>query len=104
VPLICHWAPSCTQSVPDDGARDDLRIDDEVKLFFLTSIALHDTAVASWDAKYHYDYIRPITAIRALGDVRLQAWQPRHLPVAFAYSAPAFATACSCAECGLMSL
>jgi hypothetical protein len=71
------------------SARDDLRIDDEVKLFFLTSTALHDTAVAVWDAKYQYDYIRPITAIRALGDVRLQAWQPRHLPVAFAYSAPA---------------
>jgi hypothetical protein len=71
------------------SARDDLRIDDEVKLFFLTSMALHDTAVAVWDAKYQYDYIRPITVVRALGDIRLQAWQPRHLPVAFAYSAPA---------------
>jgi hypothetical protein len=71
------------------SARDDMRIDDEVKLFFLTSVALHDTAVAVWETKYHYDYIRPITAIRALGDVRLLAWRPRHLPVAFAYSAPA---------------
>ena len=71
------------------SARDDLRIDDEVKLFFLVSIALHDTAIAVWEAKYHYDYVRPITAIQALGNVRLQAWQPPQLPVAFAYSAPA---------------
>ena len=71
------------------SARDDLRIDDEIKLFFLVSIALHDTAIAVWDAKYHYDYLRPITAIQALGSVRVRAWQPRRLPVAFAYSAPA---------------
>jgi PAP2 superfamily len=66
-----------------------LRLDYEVKLFLLVSIALHDTAVAVWDAKYYYDYLRPITVIRSLGDVRIAAWQPPQLPTAFAYSAPA---------------
>jgi PAP2 superfamily len=66
-----------------------LRLDEEVKLFFLVSIALHDAAIAVWDAKYHYDYVRPISAIRSLGDVRVAAWQPPQLPTAFAYSAPA---------------
>jgi PAP2 superfamily len=71
------------------SARDDLRLDEEVKLFFLVSIALHDAAIAVWDAKYHYDYVRPITAMRSLGDTRMAAWRSPELPTAFAYSAPA---------------
>jgi membrane-associated phospholipid phosphatase len=67
---------------------DDLRIDDDVKLFFVVSNAIFDASIATWESKYAYDYVRPITAIRALGDTPIKAWRPRSLPVAFAYSAP----------------
>jgi membrane-associated phospholipid phosphatase len=67
---------------------DDLRLDDDVKLFFVVSNAILDASIATWESKYVYDYVRPITAIRALGDTSIKAWRPRPLPTAFAYSAP----------------
>jgi hypothetical protein len=66
----------------------DLRIDEEVKLFFVVSSALLDASIATWDAKYTYDYVRPITAIRSLGDVSIKAWRPSSLPAVLAYSTP----------------
>lgn len=41
---------------------DDLQWD--CKLYFALNGANHDAAVAAWGAKGHYDYIRPISAIR----------------------------------------
>ena len=35
------------------------------RLFALLNVAMSDAYVAGWDAKYHYDFWRPITAIRA---------------------------------------
>jgi membrane-associated phospholipid phosphatase len=67
---------------------NDLRLDDDVKLFFVVSNAILDASIATWDAKYVYDYVRPITAIRALGDRLINAWRPRSL-VVLAYSTPA---------------
>ena len=67
---------------------NDLRLDDDVKLFFVASNAIFDASIASWDAKYGYDYVRPITVIRALGDAPITAWRPRSLAV-LAYSTPA---------------
>ena len=40
---------------------------DNARLFALLNIALADAAIVSWDAKYAYNYWRPITAIH-LGD------------------------------------
>jgi hypothetical protein len=34
------------------------------RLFALLNIALADAGIASWDAKYEYDFVRPVTAIR----------------------------------------
>jgi membrane-associated phospholipid phosphatase len=68
---------------------NDLRLDDDVKLFFVASNAIRDASIATWDAKYAYDYVRPITAIRALGDKLIDAWHPRSLSLALAYSTPA---------------
>ncbi|HUH83879.1 MAG TPA: vanadium-dependent haloperoxidase [Stellaceae bacterium] len=67
----------------------DLRTDDDVKLFFVVSNALLDASIAAWDAKYAYDYVRPITAIRSLGDASIRTWRPRSLPAVLAYSSPA---------------
>jgi PAP2 superfamily len=66
-----------------------LRIDADVKLFFVVGNALLDASIAAWDAKYAYDYARPLTAIRNLGDVAMKAWRPRSLPAVLAYSSPA---------------
>jgi membrane-associated phospholipid phosphatase len=71
---------------------NDLRLDDDVKLFFVVSNTLLDASIATWDAKYLYDYVRPITAIRALGDVPIVAWRPRSFPTVLAYSTPAATT------------
>lgn len=46
--------------------RDQLELDDSVKLFFAVANAIADAAIATWDAKRHFDYVRPITAIRHL--------------------------------------
>ena len=66
---------------------NDLRLDNDVKLFFVVSNAIL-ASVATWEAKYVYDSVRPITAIRALGDATIKAWQPRSLPTALEYSTP----------------
>ncbi len=67
---------------------NDLRLDDDVKLFFVVSNAIFDASIAAWDSKYHYDYVRPITAIRALGNALVTTWRPRTLTAALAYSTP----------------
>ena len=35
------------------------------RLFALVNIALADSYIAGWDSKFHYDFWRPVTAIRA---------------------------------------
>ncbi|MEO1388331.1 MAG: vanadium-dependent haloperoxidase [Cyanobacteria bacterium J06634_6] len=46
--------------------RDNLSLDDNVKLFFGLGNAVFDASISSWDAKVHYDYARPISTIRYL--------------------------------------
>ena len=59
----------------------------DVKLYLALNGAVHDAAVAAWGIKGHYDYVRPITAIRymaALGqstDVDLPSYHPHGLPL-----------------------
>ena len=48
------------------STRDKLSLDDNVKLFFSLGNAVSDAGIAAWDAKEHYDYIRPISAIQYL--------------------------------------
>jgi hypothetical protein len=45
------------------GRKLDLA--DSARLLALVNVALSDAYVAGWDAKYHYDFWRPHTAIRA---------------------------------------
>jgi len=49
-------------------------LDEDVKLFYAIHNAMLDAGISCWDAKYHYDYIRPITAIRNLGERLISAW------------------------------
>lgn len=40
----------------------------DIKAYFALAGAVHDAAVAAWGVKGWYDYIRPISAIRAMAD------------------------------------
>ena len=82
-------APELIEMTKFVSDMNDLRLDDDVKLFFVASNAIFDASIASWDAKYGYDYVRPITVIRALGDTPIKAWRPRSASEALAYSTPA---------------
>ncbi len=41
----------------------------DVKAYFMMGGAVHDAAIAAWGAKGWHDYIRPISAIRAMADL-----------------------------------
>lgn len=50
-------------------------IDQDVKMFFALSNAVFDASIATWDAKFRYDSVRPITAIRWLfAGHTVEAW------------------------------
>jgi membrane-associated phospholipid phosphatase len=76
--LIAHfWAdvPGHSPSPPGHwdeiaehlGMQFNLSLADNARLFALVNIALADAGLACWDAKYHYDFWRPITAIQNAG-------------------------------------
>lgn len=55
--------------------RDNHTLDDDVQMFFLLNNALFDASISVWYIKRHYDYIRPISAIRFLyKDKEVLAW------------------------------
>ncbi|MBI1858060.1 MAG: phosphoesterase [Candidatus Melainabacteria bacterium] len=55
--------------------RDNNGLDEDVKMFFILTNAMHDASIASWDAKRFYDYVRPITAIQFLfSGKKIKAW------------------------------
>ena len=45
-----------------------LGLQSAARLFALLNMAMSDAYVAGWDAKFHYDLWRPVTAIRAAAD------------------------------------
>lgn len=51
----------------------NLDINKCAEVYMLTSIALFDGFISCWDAKYHYQYIRPETAINTQID---EDWRP----------------------------
>ncbi len=59
----------------------------DVKLYVTLNAAVHDAAIASWDAKEAYDYVRPISMIRSMGglgqssDPLLPSYHPEGLPL-----------------------
>lgn len=58
-----HWAGLFSQFV---SRRDNHTLDQDVKMFFAVANAVADAAIASWDSKRDFDYVRPVTAIRYL--------------------------------------
>ena len=55
--------------------RDGHTLDQDVQLLFVLTNAVFDAGIAAWDAKIHYDYVRPITAIHYLkSGQKIRAW------------------------------
>lgn len=44
------------------------RLEWDVKIYFALGGAMHDAAITAWSAKGCYDYVRPVSAIRAMAD------------------------------------
>ncbi len=53
-----------------------------IQLFFALSNALLDASIACWDCKHHFDYVRPVTAVREIyKSQEIEAWGgPRQGP------------------------
>jgi PAP2 superfamily len=45
------------------SARDQHTVDDDAKMFFALTAAIHDAGIAAWAAKRKFDSVRPVTAI-----------------------------------------
>jgi PAP2 superfamily len=79
-----YWADGPSSELPPGhwnlfaqavSRRDRHDLNDDVKMFLALNNALMDAAIAVWECKRLYDYVRPITAIRFLFAGRpIQAW------------------------------
>lgn len=60
-----HWM------VIAQGLADELDTDlvENARLFALLALTQADAAIVAWDAKFHYDYCRPVTNIRLEADL-----------------------------------
>lgn len=66
-----HW----NQIAQDIALREGHGIDEDAKLFFALNAAVFDAGIATWEAKYTYDFVRPQSAIRDLFfDQTIEAW------------------------------
>lgn len=67
------------------------RLEWDIKSYFLMGGAMHDAAISAWGIKGWYDYIRPISAIRAMADLgqstdaALPSYHPEGLPLVESY-------------------
>ena len=66
-----HW----TEFAAFVAERDAMNLDATLKMFFALGNAILDASISTWDAKRHYDYVRPVTAIRHLyRGLRVRGW------------------------------
>ena len=66
-----HW----NQIAQDVALREGHGIAEDAKMFLALNAAVFDAGVATWEAKYHYDFVRPQSAIRHLyAGEDVEAW------------------------------
>ncbi|MCB0331681.1 MAG: vanadium-dependent haloperoxidase, partial [Bdellovibrionales bacterium] len=66
-----HW----NQLAHGVSERDGHSVDEDIKMFFALNASLFDVAIATWEAKRNYDFIRPASAIRhKYFDQTINAW------------------------------
>jgi hypothetical protein len=77
-----NLGPAWFQAARQASARHDLPLAESARVFALMSMALANCFIIDWDAKFQYNFWRPITAIRN-GDQdgndateRVAGWQP----------------------------
>jgi hypothetical protein len=72
-----HWFVILNEEVSDDPAFEKRfegmgealgPLEWDVKAYFALAGTMHDAAIASWGIKGYYDYVRPVSAIRAMAD------------------------------------
>ncbi len=86
-----YWADGPNSELPPGhfnlfgqfvSTRDHHTLDDDAKMFFALTNAVHDAGVTTWDAKRAFDYCRPVTAIRAIYNGQIiQGWKGAGLGV-----------------------
>lgn len=79
-----YWADGPASELPPGhwclfGAfvsrRDHHGVDDDVKMFFMLGNAVFDAGIVAWDAKRHFDSVRPVTAVHFLkAGKMIRAW------------------------------
>ncbi len=75
-----------------------LSLDDNARLFAMTNLAAADAAIGCWNNKYHWNFWRPITAIREADTdgnpltVADPLWTPLFDPATTVASPPALVT------------
>jgi hypothetical protein len=50
------------------GSRSGTTLADNARLFALLNLAMADAAICAWEAKYRYNFWRPVTAVRGADD------------------------------------
>lgn len=72
------WPASHMMRLSADLAdQRGLGLDDTVKLIFVAAMSQLDAGIVCWETKYAFNYVRPVTAVRARGDALIRAWTPR---------------------------
>jgi hypothetical protein len=70
--IACYWYEPSTRGwnriAADVGAQRGLDLWEQTRLLALVNIAMADGFIGGFEAKYHYRYWRPVTAIREAGD------------------------------------
>jgi hypothetical protein len=78
-----YWADGPQSEFPPGHAavfaqalcrRQAQGLDSDVKLFFMLGNAMMDASIAAWAQKFVYDFVRPVTAIRARGNTPVTSW------------------------------
>lgn len=70
--IACFWYEASTQGwnriAREVGATQGLDLWEHVRLLALVNVAMADGFIGGFEAKYHYNYWRPATAIRESGE------------------------------------
>src|SRR5262245_35948706 len=59
-----NFGPSWNDAARQLSAAKGLGLADNARMFALLTMAMADTYILDWDAKFHYNFWRPVTAIR----------------------------------------
>lgn len=79
-----YWADGPSSELPPGhwilfasvvSERGNYNLEQDVKLYFMVGNAVMDSGIACWDCKRHFNYVRPITAIRtAFAGQMIPSW------------------------------